>query len=79
MNVLVISISAPPKNGAESIQVLRYLKYLGTKASIEVVSTKVEKRGWETADKSMEIPEDINFQRVKLHKNFIFKKNSKCK
>ncbi len=52
MNILLISASAPPKSGAESLQVAKYLKYLSGKANITLVTTRIPDGGWKKKDDS---------------------------
>jgi glycosyltransferase involved in cell wall biosynthesis len=52
MNVLLISISAPPKNSPESVQTGRYLKYLSRHHSVTLL-TSDPTGGWEPADKGL--------------------------
>jgi glycosyltransferase involved in cell wall biosynthesis len=52
MNILLISISAPPKNSPESLQTGRYLKYLSRKHSITLLTSDVT-GGWEPEDKGL--------------------------
>lgn len=53
MNILMISPSAPPKNGPEAMQVGRYLKALDKRHSITLVTTPVLSKGWITKDESL--------------------------
>jgi glycosyltransferase involved in cell wall biosynthesis len=52
MNVLLISISAPPKNSPESLQTGRYLKYLSQHHSVTLL-TSDPTGGWEPADEGL--------------------------
>jgi len=74
MNVLVVSISAPPKSGPESIQVHKYLKYLAQKVSIKVVTTKIENKGWNSIDESIIPSKDIEFLRIQLYKSYFLQR-----
>lgn len=53
LNVLVVSMSAPPQKGAESIQVGRYLKHLTKVFNIELVTTNTPKKSWIREDKTI--------------------------
>lgn len=53
MKLLVISISAPPKNSPESVQTGRYLYYLSKKHVVTLLTTEAI-GGWEPEDKSLE-------------------------
>jgi glycosyltransferase involved in cell wall biosynthesis len=53
MKILLVSISAPPKNSAESIQTGRYLKHLNEQHEVILLTTKAV-GGWEPADVSLE-------------------------
>jgi glycosyltransferase involved in cell wall biosynthesis len=53
MRILLVSISAPPKNSAESIQTGRYLKHLTENHEVTLLTTKVQ-GGWEPADAGLE-------------------------
>ncbi|MBX2947092.1 MAG: hypothetical protein KF725_14775 [Cyclobacteriaceae bacterium] len=53
MKLLVISISAPPKNSPESVQTGRYLYYLSKNHEVTLLTTRVT-GGWEPEDKSLE-------------------------
>lgn len=52
MNILLISISAPPKNSPESLQTGRYLKYLSRAHTVDLLTTRIT-GGWEPEDKSL--------------------------
>lgn len=52
MNILFVSIAAPPKSGAESLQVGKYLHHLTKKAAITLVTTPVLDTGWKKKDES---------------------------
>lgn len=52
MHVLLVSISAPPKNSPESLQTGRYLKYLSRKHPVTLLTTDPI-GGWEPADQSL--------------------------
>lgn len=52
MNILLISISAPPKNSPESLQTARYLKYLSRDHAVTLLTTRIT-GGWEPEDKSL--------------------------
>jgi hypothetical protein len=52
MRILVIAPDAPPKNAPESIQVGRYLRELGARHEVTLVTTPVE-RGWVGADPAL--------------------------
>jgi len=52
MHVLLVSISAPPKNSPESLQTGRYLKYLSRKHSVTLLTTDPT-GGWEPEDQSL--------------------------
>ncbi|MBL6446867.1 hypothetical protein JMN32_11125 [Fulvivirga sp. 29W222] len=49
-NLLVVSVSAPPKGGAESLQVDRYLSYLKHAFNISLLTTKPPRSGWAKLD-----------------------------
>ena len=51
--ILVISVSAPPKTGAESIQTARYLKYLSRHFEICLITSKPEDRSWKRVDPTL--------------------------
>ncbi|NMM48806.1 glycosyltransferase family protein [Marinigracilibium pacificum] len=53
MNVLFISVSAPPKTGAESLQVARFLATLSKKAKVTLVTTEPVNEGWRKTDDSL--------------------------
>ena len=52
MHVLLVSISAPPKNSPESLQTGRYLKYLSRNHLVTLLTTDPT-GGWEPADQSL--------------------------
>lgn len=52
MKILLISIAAPPKSGAESLQVGRYLTYLSRENEITLVTTPAVQNGWVKEDVS---------------------------
>lgn len=52
MNILFVSVSAPPKSGPESLQVAKYLKYLSAQTNVTLVKTAALSTGWEKIDKS---------------------------
>lgn len=52
MNILLISISAPPKNSPESFQTARYLKYMSQDHEVTLLTTRIT-GGWEPEDKSL--------------------------
>ncbi len=49
MNILLVSISAPPKNSPESLQTGRYIKYLSQQHKVTLLTTTVV-GGWEPQD-----------------------------
>jgi len=51
-NILLVSISAPPKNAPESIQVGRYLRHLVDEYHVTLVTTPVDD-GWRRHDSSL--------------------------
>lgn len=53
MKLLVISISAPPKNSPESVQTGRYLYYLSKNHDVTLLTTNIA-GGWEPEDYSLE-------------------------
>lgn len=53
MKVLVIALSAPPKNSPESVQTGRYLQHLAKSMEVTLLTTKIY-GGWEPADQSLE-------------------------
>ncbi len=53
MKVLVIALSAPPKNSPESVQTGRYLQHLSKTMQVTLLTTKIY-GGWEPADQSLE-------------------------
>jgi glycosyltransferase involved in cell wall biosynthesis len=59
-NVLVVSVSAPPQNSPESLQVAKYLKYLSASWKITLVTIK-SAGGWRRADDSL----NINLAKIK--------------
>lgn len=52
MKILVVSISAPPRNSPESLQTGRYLKYLAAKHEVFLVTAE-SPGGWEPVDESL--------------------------
>lgn len=52
MKILVISISAPPRNSPESLQTGRYLKYLARRHEVILVTAE-SPGGWEPVDESL--------------------------
>jgi glycosyltransferase involved in cell wall biosynthesis len=52
MNIHFVSICAPPKSGAESLQVAKYLKYLSKESNITLVTTTAMAKGWEKKETS---------------------------
>ncbi len=52
-NILLVSMSAPPQKGAESIQVGRYLKHLNDAFNIELVTSNTPKHSWAREDNSI--------------------------
>jgi hypothetical protein len=52
MNILVVSISAPPKNSPESLQTGRYIKGLAARHHVTLITGKAVK-GWEPYDASV--------------------------
>lgn len=52
MDILLISISAPPKNSPESLQTARYLKYISRHHAVTLLTTEIT-GGWEPEDKSL--------------------------
>jgi glycosyltransferase involved in cell wall biosynthesis len=52
MKVLLVSISAPPKNSPESVQVGRYFEYLSKENDITLLTTKTT-GGWQPDDQSL--------------------------
>jgi glycosyltransferase involved in cell wall biosynthesis len=54
MKVLLVSISAPPQNAPESLQVMRYARHLAEHTELTVLTIKEEKSGWRRADPGLE-------------------------
>lgn len=52
MNILLVSISAPPKNSPESVQTGRYVQYLTKNNNVTLLTTEIT-GGWEPADDSL--------------------------
>lgn len=52
MKILVVSLSAPPKNSPESVQTGRYIQHLSKKNDVTLLTTKVS-GGWEPNDPSL--------------------------
>jgi glycosyltransferase involved in cell wall biosynthesis len=52
MKILLISVSAPPKNSPESLQTGRYIKYIAPQNEVTLLTTEVS-GGWEPADDSL--------------------------
>lgn len=52
MNILLISISAPPKNSPESVQVGRYLQQVAKHHCVTLLTTRTT-GGWEPLDESL--------------------------
>jgi glycosyltransferase involved in cell wall biosynthesis len=52
MKLLVVSISAPPKNSPESVQTGRYLQYLSSWHEVTLLTTRVA-GGWAPADSGL--------------------------
>jgi glycosyltransferase involved in cell wall biosynthesis len=76
MNILFISVSAPPKSGAESLQAAKYLRHLSANANITLVTTHTASGGWKKKDDSqvqflqnisqlIELPSINNFNGLK--------------
>ncbi len=53
MKILVVSISAPPKNSPESLQTGKYIKHLAKEHEVTLVTSKPV-RGWAPAEKGLE-------------------------
>jgi glycosyltransferase involved in cell wall biosynthesis len=51
--ILFVSISAPPKNAPESLQVAKYLKYLAEANQVTLVTSKIS-GGWRPKDAGLE-------------------------
>jgi|DewCreStandDraft_4_1066084.scaffolds.fasta_scaffold16949_4 glycosyltransferase involved in cell wall biosynthesis len=52
MKILVVSISAPPRNSPESLQTGRYIKYLAGKHKVTLVTAE-SPGGWEPVDETL--------------------------
>ncbi|MFN3839752.1 MAG: glycosyltransferase [Cyclobacteriaceae bacterium] len=52
MKVLLISISAPPQNTPESLQVIKYANHLASRCELTVLTIK-KARGWRKPDRSL--------------------------
>jgi glycosyltransferase involved in cell wall biosynthesis len=52
MNILFVSIAAPPKSGAESLQVGKYLHHLSKKSKVTLVTSPAPNVGWKKKDES---------------------------
>lgn len=53
-NVLFVSIAAPPKTGAESLQTGKYIKYLSKFHHLYLVTTSPSDSGWKKKDDMLE-------------------------
>ncbi|QCK16490.1 glycosyltransferase family protein [Mangrovivirga cuniculi] len=53
MNILFISVSAPPKTGAESLQVARFLSEVTKFGNVTLVTSKPLNEGWKKTDASL--------------------------
>ncbi|HMR81689.1 MAG TPA: hypothetical protein PKE30_01055 [Niabella sp.] len=53
MKVLFVSIAAPPKSGAESQQVGKYIDQLSHLTNLTLVTTPVSKKGWDKEDETI--------------------------
>jgi glycosyltransferase involved in cell wall biosynthesis len=53
MKILVVSISAPPKNSPESLQTGKYIKHLAEHNEVTLITSKPV-RGWAPAEKELE-------------------------
>lgn len=72
---MVVSIAAPPKTGAESLQVGKVLKYLSRENSITLLTESINYNSWATANLSKDYtlpPENIIY--VKSQWNRLIKK-----
>jgi glycosyltransferase involved in cell wall biosynthesis len=53
MNILLVSISAPPQNTPESLQVLKYARYLASTSNLTVLTIEADSKGWRKADPTL--------------------------
>ncbi len=65
MNILLVSISAPPKNSPESVQTGRYIKYLSRQHKVTLLTTQVV-GGWEPQDDGIAKYLEGAHQRIEL-------------
>jgi glycosyltransferase involved in cell wall biosynthesis len=54
MNILLVSISAPPQNTPESLQVLKYARYLASASNLTVLTIEADDKGWRKADPTLQ-------------------------
>ncbi|GIV36634.1 MAG: hypothetical protein KatS3mg032_1013 [Cyclobacteriaceae bacterium] len=53
MKVLLVSISAPPQQSPESLQVMKYAGAIAQQAEVTLLTIEEEKRGWRRADPAL--------------------------
>ena len=64
--VLLVSIAAPPKTGAESIQTGRYLKKLSKHFEIDLITSSPSQKGWRKNDDSLNIYSKYVNKRIEI-------------
>jgi hypothetical protein len=64
--VLLVSIAAPPKTGAESIQTGRYLKHISNHFDICLITSSLSQKGWRKSDDSLESYTDYVTKKIEI-------------
>lgn len=54
MKVLLVSISAPPQNTPESLQVMKYARHLAKHSELTILTINEEKAGWRRAEPGLQ-------------------------